>query len=230
MSRRDLIKDRWGWAAGSVIDSRHVLTAAHCVVEELYVGPKRTRILKECCREDIAVYFNNEIVMPGGTKVSECRTNNDIEWIKKYPCYETSFNDNSIGFLYDVALIRFRHDISVPSIRVVSPSDFERIQDDQCATLHGFGQDAFALRQLDGTISKNKCDADFFNETTLANNAASDHGDSGGPLVVEIPNGRIQIGVHSQGPKRKGADQGYGVCARIARPDVHRWMDRVTTR
>ena len=64
----------------------------------------------------------------------------------------------------------------------------------------------------------------FYNDTTLANCASSDYGDSGGPLVIKAGEGYLQIGVHSQGPKRCGAVLGLGVSARLGLEEVYRWL------
>ena len=67
----------------------------------------------------------------------------------------------------------------------------------------------------------------FYNDSTMAYSATTDYGDSGGPVVLVSGRGRLQFGVHSQGPKRQGADiAGTGVAAKLHDPQVHDWLNQ----
>lgn len=220
----------WYHSTGSVVGPHFVITAAHCVVEE--VECRSVRVLKESCVEDVCVYFGRRVRAEGGNNTNERRCGRDIEWIRMFPHYNTRIDGSGAGFLYDLALIKFCQPIRTSSVRVIAPGEFQSIADGSPARLYGFGAAQAKLRRLDAVLVKDPKNGDrsFYNRTTLAIHAGSQPGDSGGPLLVETETETVQIGVLSQGKREEpgGSTLGLDVCAQLGSSEVATWFDAAT--
>ena len=206
----------WGCpSTGSIVGPRHVLTAAHCVVDDVSAAAGSANVLRERNVRDVRVCFENR----------KCRTGSELSRIERFVDYDCGyFNKGGIGFRYDLAVIEFRDEIQRTPMRVVTPAEFDALPSASDATLFGFATQRLDSMECVYRKTVTVRNLPFYNDTTLANCAPGDHGDSGGLLVIKAGNGNLQVGVHSQGPKQYGAVLELGVSACLGLEEVHRWL------
>ena len=202
---------------GSIIGSHHVLTAAHCVVDD------RRRVAHQ----------KDTFVQPFGESTE--RTGYAIDWIAAHPDYRFSEEDGMrYGFRNDVALIRVRERLPKVEIRCLSMADETRLADGTTAIQLGFGKNSgersAQLWRCDGEFLRyTTSSTDFYHEGTLATRTDTRGGDSGGPLVIDGRTAGLsvrwaQIGVHSLGGAQGGAVCDMGACARTAHDEIFDWI------
>ena len=222
-------RDRQGGCGGSLINSRWILSAGHCVKE----------VKKGVLHRHYAILGDHDVTDPNeGTEVER-----DISEIIRHPKYKLIKEEDVKE--YDIALFKMKNDINFmkhPHIRPVClPRDILEDYAGWDATLTGWGlkfekgwkMHAEQLQYLTGPVQSNQeCSQEIkwslpaFSDSFLC---VADVGgspciyDSGGPLVTKpfrddgVTPGQNyqQIGVLSFGDGTPCNSSGYGVYARI---------------
>lgn len=204
---------------GSLIQSRWVLTAAHCVYDEFtgeYVPPVAVEVVLG--EHDLTVYEGSEQVR-------------GVIQVAGHPAYTPASFDNDLALLkLDLPATLNGRVAYVPL--ATSPADDELAEPDDLVTVTGWGTTApggnlsDVLMELTlPLVSNTKCGMKYLGMTItpnmicfgLANGGQSAcQGDSGGPWVVPDGNdGWKQVGVVSFGRER--CNRSYAVGMRVAR-------------
>uniref|UniRef100_A0A7E4VMQ9 Peptidase S1 domain-containing protein n=2 Tax=Panagrellus redivivus TaxID=6233 RepID=A0A7E4VMQ9_PANRE len=208
-------KGKWYECSATVISKKHVLTAAHCVIN-IHQVDKIILVIRREPRLKINANFSNDI-----------RDFITAEVKKVIP--HPDFNMRELS--NDVAVLEAEEAFIAQVVPVPVALDFADSQG-QSVTILGFGdynpegqpldldklQTSEKLRQLKTYIhSAEHCkDAwpDAQKDMHICVGSRTEGiaiGDSGGPLLVKNPEGRwIQIGVASFGPRRKYHGKPYG--------------------
>lgn len=169
---------------GTLVASRWVLTAAHCLE-----GVR--------ARDTTVALGTKRSSSPGKT----------IAQMFSHPRY------NSRTFQNDIALLRLRSGSYLPSARLARPEDAPYFSGGQDGFIAGWGRLCFEtcsypelLRQATLEIRSQEECADIYGEYwdngwVCAGGGSPDacQGDSGGPLEVDSPSGRLLLGVVSWG-------------------------------
>lgn len=195
---------------GSIIDSRWILTAAHCMVDtkpsEVQVGVGRTNI------DDFST---------GQTL--------DADRIVVHPDYEDTGT-------FDAALIHVTADIAAPSIALAPQGDDTLEEQGAPMTVAGWGTEFFGspfipadMKAVDVTaVADDNCttnglmgfqaDSEVCAETLGGDSC---QGDSGGPMFGTLADGRlVQVGIVSYG--LGCATPGFpGVYGEVNNPSIH---------
>lgn len=196
----------------SLIDSRWVMTAAHCVFDlnDNLFDPGDLEIVIN--RNELSG-FSGEVI--------------DVEFIVAHPQYNNVSNDN------DIALIKLDTPSSNTPIAIASSTEMASVNVGDLATVIGWGvldEDETSLsdtlQQVDiPIVSNTTCNAANSYDGTITDNMIcagfaegekdACQGDSGGPLMIELIGTWYQIGVVSFGEGCARADK-YGVYSRVA--------------
>ncbi|XP_055643915.1 CLIP domain-containing serine protease B15-like [Toxorhynchites rutilus septentrionalis] len=212
---------------GALLNSRFVLTAAHCIIDI----PQSWKLQSIRFREFDAMSEENCTVV-NDDKV--CRQDYGVEKVVVHPGYDKS----RINKLHDIAIVKLTESVMFSKYTkpICLPFD-ETISampiDDEDFTVTGWGQTETAIRSrlqlhVDLVGKTNEiCDTAFEKaNVTLTDNHLcvggekhkdSCKGDSGGPLMRQVGNVWYQVGVVSFGSKFCGLEGYPGIYTNVAK-------------
>ena len=204
------------FCGGSIIDSKWILTAAHCV------DGKSPQELQVALGVFDLEHDSGEII--------------GVKTIHVHPSYQVGADENN-----DIALLELQSQTTQPKVALVSSSSESPVGAD--ATVIGWGltdpnnDNSYVaiLREVTMPIVSNEtCSVKYGSELTSSMMCAglaeggkdSCQGDSGGPLLVQIGNEWKQAGIVSWGTGCAAAGY-YGVYSRVA--ELRAFVDQYVT-
>lgn len=179
------------FCGGTLINSRYVLTAAHCLLNTLNPG--------EALPQNIEILIGTHDLSSGGTRI-------DVVNVLLHPDYNPVTSDS------DIALLELAEPADFDFLDVAGLSDGSFAGD--TARAIGWGNTRYPrfgtsypeeLHQVDVTVVANDACDDAYRQLTDNMICAGDpgqdacQGDSGGPLVVREGLGWKQVGITSFG-------------------------------
>jgi secreted trypsin-like serine protease len=204
---------------GSVVNSRWILTAAHCVVEQVHGA-------------NIALDGDQVVVRQGSASFKAGGGTYPARQIFVHHAYA----HDGRGAPFDIALVELAQPIAIENrqqaIQLQGPALASRLASSgACATVLGWGltetnmgsdtllQVALPIARQEDCAAANpgRVDASMLCAGLDGGGKDSCRGDSGGPLVVYGgPSGWTQVGIVSWGPDPCGIAGKYGVYTRVS--------------
>lgn len=212
---------------GSLLNSRYVLTAAHCIKnipDKWKIHNVRFSVVNATSPENCEIVNEEEI----------CRKEYEVKNIVVHPDYEM----DAINKQHDIAIIELKDDVSFSKYiaPICLPFDEEIIEMpiiDEEFTVTGWGQtekEIISSQQLHVDLngkSNDVCNAVFgvANVTLTGNHLCvggdkgrdSCKGDSGGPLLRQVTGVWYQVGIVSFGTKYCGREGFPGVYTNVVK-------------
>ena len=207
------------FCGGSVVASRWVLTAAHCITED-----------------------DDSVTRPGTLQVVVGRTDLEssggqvvrVDRVLRHPKYLSTGT-------FDAALLHTTTAMKVPTIRLVGTSNNTLERDGRTVTVAGWGTEFFGSPVIPSRMKKVSLsvvgDSSCTTNTLMGFNAPTEicadalggdscQGDSGGPLFGTLADGRrVQVGIVSYG--LGCATPGFpGVYGEVNNPSIRAFISR----
>lgn len=213
---------------GSLLNSRYVLTAAHCIMDI----PKKWKLRYVRFKEHDAISKDNCTTTEDSEEI--CRQDYEVEEIIVHPQYNMSVRNK----VHDITLLKLAKDVEfdkyVKPICLPFDETIRNMQiDSENFTVTGWGQTETAIRsgtQLHVDIvgkTLDVCNEKFkIANVTLADTQIcvggeigkdSCKGDSGGPLMRQVGLTWYQVGVVSFGNRKCGTEGFPGIYTNVAK-------------
>ena len=198
---------------GTVVGVRHILTAAHCVVDH------DTGEVDRAC----SVRIVDE---------RESRPVEAVQFVRPHEDYD--YNAKGDAIYGDIAIVGLRDPVDVRPVKRVmcEKAEADLLSEGRVVLIGGQGVASTQVRQCNVQVvaAPETRDTDFFHAGMLPVTAQTEKGDSGGPLLVKRADDWYQIGIHSRGPAGHPATKRLTSSTRISLPHIYRWIEREIAR